>query len=358
MLTTQANSEGWTPNAGDANAGSGKYGACCHEMDLWEANSISAAYTPHVCSVDGPKRCSGTDCGDGDDRYKGLCDKDGCDFNSYRQGNRSFYGPGMKIDTKGKITVITQFVTNDGTDTGTLSEIRRKYVQNGVVIDNSVSTIPGVEGNSITDAYCSAQKTAFGDNNQFADLGGLKTMGAAIGRGMVLALSVWDDHSVNMLWLDSSYPPEKDPEAPGVARGSCSPDSGVPSKIEVDAADSQVIYSNIKFGAIGSTFKSGGAQPPVGSQPPVSSPTAKPTSSPTSKPTTSPTSKPTTSPTSKPTTSPTSKPTSAPTSTPTSSPGTGAALYAQCGGKNWQGPTTCTTGKCTVSNEYYSQCLP
>jgi cellulose 1,4-beta-cellobiosidase len=31
----------------------------------------------------------------------------------------------------------------------------------------------------------------------------------------------------------------------------------------------------------------------------------------------------------------------------------------QCGGKGWSGATTCVTGwTCTVSNEYYSQCLP
>ena len=36
-----------------------------------------------------------------------------------------------------------------------------------------------------------------------------------------------------------------------------------------------------------------------------------------------------------------------------------AALYAQCGGQGWTGATTCVSGAvCTVSNAYYSQCLP
>ncbi|TVY24914.1 Endo-1,4-beta-xylanase D [Lachnellula hyalina] len=36
-----------------------------------------------------------------------------------------------------------------------------------------------------------------------------------------------------------------------------------------------------------------------------------------------------------------------------------AAGYAQCGGVSWQGATTCAAGyTCTVSSEYYSQCLP
>jgi cellulose 1,4-beta-cellobiosidase len=44
-------------------------------MDIWEANLDAAAYTPHPCKVSGPTRCEGTDCGSGDDRYSGMCDK-------------------------------------------------------------------------------------------------------------------------------------------------------------------------------------------------------------------------------------------------------------------------------------------
>ncbi|RWA05487.1 hypothetical protein EKO27_g9616 [Xylaria grammica] len=36
-----------------------------------------------------------------------------------------------------------------------------------------------------------------------------------------------------------------------------------------------------------------------------------------------------------------------------------ASPYAQCGGTNWSGDVVCESGyTCTVSNEYYSQCLP
>ncbi|KAJ3042999.1 hypothetical protein HK097_001848 [Rhizophlyctis rosea] len=38
--------------------------------------------------------------------------------------------------------------------------------------------------------------------------------------------------------------------------------------------------------------------------------------------------------------------------------GSGAALYGQCGGQGWTGPTTCASGTCKVSNQWYSQCLP
>ncbi|KAI0454210.1 glycosyl hydrolase family 61-domain-containing protein [Xylaria acuta] len=43
---------------------------------------------------------------------------------------------------------------------------------------------------------------------------------------------------------------------------------------------------------------------------------------------------------------------------PTPTTGSSAALYGQCGGTNWSGPTTCAQGTCTVLNDYYSQCIP
>ncbi|KAK6525112.1 hypothetical protein TWF694_005260 [Orbilia ellipsospora] len=33
------------------------------------------------------------------------------------------------------------------------------------------------------------------------------------------------------------------------------------------------------------------------------------------------------------------------------------ALYGQCGGSSWTGPTACAQGTCQVQNPYYSQCL-
>lgn len=68
FINGEANSDGWDPSPSDPNAGSGKYGSCCAEFDIWEANKISSAYTSHPCSIDGPTRCQGNDCGDGDNR--------------------------------------------------------------------------------------------------------------------------------------------------------------------------------------------------------------------------------------------------------------------------------------------------
>jgi len=250
-----ANNVGWTPDSNSANSGKGDHGACCNEMDIWEANSVSAAYTPHPCSSTGSTQCTGTACGGADNRYGTVCDPDGCDFNSYRQGQKSFYGKGLTVDTSSKFTIVTQFITSDNTTSGTLSEIRRLYVQNGKVIQNSVNTISGIDSvNSITDKYCTQQKTAFGDTNSFASKGGMAGMSKALKAGMVLVLSIWDDYAANMLWLDSNYPTTKDASTPGVARGTCSTSSGVPADVESSAASASVTYSNIKFGPIGTTY--------------------------------------------------------------------------------------------------------
>jgi cellulose 1,4-beta-cellobiosidase len=57
FIDGEANAEGWKSSGSDS--GTGKYGSCCAEMDIWEANSISEAYTAHPCTMSGPLRCEG-----------------------------------------------------------------------------------------------------------------------------------------------------------------------------------------------------------------------------------------------------------------------------------------------------------
>ncbi|EGG19697.1 glycoside hydrolase family 7 protein [Cavenderia fasciculata] len=257
FISGQANSEGWVPSPNNPNTGAGKHGSCCAEMDLWEANNMANALTPHPCDTSSQSMCEEDDCGGSasSNRYASICDPDGCDFNPYRMGNKTFFGPGLDVDTKSVFTVVTQFVTDDGTETGTLSAIKRLYVQNGQVISQSVSTIPGVTGNEITTDFCTTQKDVFGDPDSFSKHGGLAGMGKALKQGMVLVLSLWDDYFSDMLWLDSSFPVTASIDKPGVSRGPCSTTSGVPTTVESTDADAYVIYSNIKVGPINSTFK-------------------------------------------------------------------------------------------------------
>ncbi|EGG01404.1 family 7 glycoside hydrolase [Melampsora larici-populina 98AG31] len=252
----KANLVDWKPSATDINSGTGSVGSCCYEMDIWEANMAAQAFTAHTCKgLTGPKSCTGAACGDSPaNRYGGICDKDGCDYATYRLGNHDFYGPKKTVDTTKKFTIVTQFITSDGTANGDLTEIRRLYVQDGRVIKNVHSRFPGLrQFDSISDKYCAAEKKLFDDKNDFADKGGLKAMGAAMERGMVLVMSLWDDHTANLLWLQSRYPVNKK-AFPGVARGDCDPASGEPKTVEAAHPDASVEYSNIRFGDIGSTY--------------------------------------------------------------------------------------------------------
>ncbi len=79
-------------------------------------------------------------------------------------------------------------------------------------------------------------------------------MGQALDRGVVLVMSIWDDTSVNMLWLDSDFPLSEDRNKPGVQRGPCSRDSGKPQDIEHKYGSAAVKYMNVKVGPIGSTY--------------------------------------------------------------------------------------------------------
>ncbi|KAH8099888.1 glycoside hydrolase [Cristinia sonorae] len=325
FINGKANVDGWTGDSNSANSGKGTQGACCNEMDIWEANSMATAFTPHPCASSGLAVCTGDGCNGG---TAGLCDPAGCDFNSFRMGDQSFFGIGKTVDSSKPFTVVTQFLTHDNTTTGTLSEIRRLYVQNGKVIQNSKVNIPGMDAfDSITDEFCSQQKTAFEDTNLFANQGGLKQMGASFAKGVVLVLSIWDDYAANMLWLDSQYPTNKAAANPGVTRGACATGSGAPADVEASASNAAVTFSNIKLGPIGSTFKSTGsttgpAQPPP---PPVSSPAA---------------------------------PVSTPPATPTSPPAATQTHFGQCGGIGFTGPTTCAAPfTCSKQNDYYSQCI-
>ena len=128
---------------GGAAAGSGYcdaqcQGYCCNEMDILESNSQATSMTPHPCKGN-------------------SCDKAGCNFNPYAKGDRNFWGPGKTVDSSKPVTVITQFIASGGK----LTQVVRKYIQNGKTINSGTISNCGNEGT----------------------YGGLTGMGAALGRG-------------------------------------------------------------------------------------------------------------------------------------------------------------------------------
>lgn len=193
-------------------------GVCCNEMDIWEANSRSTQIAPHTCSKNSLFGCTGDEC-----KSAGLCDKIGCTDNAYKhRASPDYYGVGLKVDTSKPFTVVTQFPAKNGV----LQAIVRKYVQNGVVIEQPMKNI------TMDQAYCSAQ----GGAEQFNKLGGIAGMGGALSRGMVLAMSIWWDESGGMQWLDSG------------AAGPCNATEGFPSSIQQIQKAPTVTFSQIKWG--------------------------------------------------------------------------------------------------------------
>jgi cellulose 1,4-beta-cellobiosidase len=256
FIDGQANVLDWQTSGADT--GTGQWGSCCAEVDIWEANSMASAYTMHPCSISGAYRCSSAEeCGDNSsgDRFNGVCDKDGCDLNPYRAGVHDFFGKGLQVDTTSKMRVVTQFITDDGTASGELVEVKRFFVQNGQRIEHPMSQIDtlSTQFNSISDSMCSSQKQAFGDINDFGAKGGLAATGDAMEDGMVLVMSLWDDHDVDMLWLDSTYPTDK--TGWGGPRGACSTSSGKPEDVENNSPWSNVTFSSIRIGDIDSTWQ-------------------------------------------------------------------------------------------------------
>lgn len=231
-------------------------GACSNEIDLWEANAYSAAFTLHPCSVPQVYGCgTAQTCGDGSFRYSGVCDKDGGDYNPYRFGIKTLYGKGsqFQVDSSKPFEMVTQFIT----EKGKLVRIKRLYRQDGKTI----------EGGELTDSIIRNFKSTHGETDHYSKLGGLATIEASLRRKHVLVLSVWDDSSpAQMRWLDSTYPVGSTKTAD--VRGPCpvSDDRNVES-LRARFAEASVTYGNIQVRSL------------------TSSPTQAPTKKPTKKPT-------------------------------------------------------------------------
>lgn len=183
----------------------GHQGVGCAEFDFWEANRFSTLVTAHACSTTGQF---------GGKNPSGSCDSNGCGYNTYWD-DKSFYGPGSTVDTTKKFTVVTQFLTNGGS----LSEIKRKYIQNGRTIES-----PG---------WLESKRC---NNSNYS----LAKMGQSFEKGHVIVFALWDSDS-GLAWLDSG------------SAGPCT-DSESASYVEQHYPDATIVFSDIKFGPIDSTY--------------------------------------------------------------------------------------------------------
>jgi cellulose 1,4-beta-cellobiosidase len=173
--------------------------------------------------------------------------------------------------------VTTQFITEDGTDNGQVTQVRQFYTQNGKVIEHPQYNVNGNKHDRITDEFCADWVAETQDGTNFLDKGGMKTISESLETGVVLVMSLWDDHYANMLWLDSTYP--VDSSDPGAFRGTCSTDSGVPKDVESKQGSAKVKFSDIKWGPLGSTTD-GPSPSPTPSPSPSPSPSPTPSDCP------------------------------------------------------------------------------
>lgn len=243
----KANVESWTPSPNIVGLGAGGHGSCCMEVNVFEGNSVSNTLAAHSCDSSTSAICSGDGC-----LSKSPCDAVGCDLNPYRMGNTSFFGPGKVVDTNKLFTVVTQFLTTDRTNSGTLKQVKRFYIQNGVKISTPDSSITGTTGNSLTSSFCAAQKSSFSEADSFSKHGGLEAIGKALAKGMVLAMSLNDGGDDGLEWLDGTFPATATPTADGVKRGPCEK-QGSPASLQTVSPRPVVSFGKIRVGDLGST---------------------------------------------------------------------------------------------------------
>lgn len=160
-------------------------------------------------------------------------------MNPYKMGYPEYYGLDMLVDTRRPFSVVTQFPADAS---GQLTSYKRLYIQDGQVIEPPSVNVSGVEQNTMDDAYCTAQGAG-----KYMDLGATKGMGESMSRGMVLIFSLWWDKSTFMQWLDQT----------SSGGGPCNATEGSPASIASIQPDTQVTFSQVRWGDIGSTFSSG-----------------------------------------------------------------------------------------------------
>jgi cellulose 1,4-beta-cellobiosidase len=118
-------------------------------------------------------------------------------MNAYRQGFPEFFGPGKILDTHRPFTVVTKFREDS---------MRRFYKQDDKILEHPAG--------ELTAHRAAAWAASFGEESRFDAAGGFSAFWAQ--GEYVLVISIWDDPSTNMQWLDGTIG-----SGPGSARGPC-----------------------------------------------------------------------------------------------------------------------------------------
>ena len=244
-------------------------GTFCSEMDIMEANTEAAQVTTHACiDTCGSFTSDEEQCKTG---HTNICDQGGCGLNPFRHGpgstyntetsNDKFYGKGseFQLDSTQKFTVVTQFHTEDNTESGALSSIERFYIQNDKVIElptlyikspTDGTHLGGLVNPSLSKEFCTDTYDRWNGDKDYEPFA---QIGNNMDSGMVLAMSIWyqqetyvdgkpdGGNQTGMSWLDGSNYWGKTTKC-----GSC-------SQTTTDTGEYHVTYSDIRTGDIGTT---------------------------------------------------------------------------------------------------------
>jgi hypothetical protein len=156
----------------------------CNEYDVLEANVAAVGQATHSCTFDD----------------NANCDNWGCSINSRRSGGPKPFGA---IDTTKPFRVTTKFITNDGTDKGTLVAVEQRFHQN-----KKEFQFP-----TITESYCLGLGAG---NPEFPTTGKLEAMSQAFDHGMTMIFSLWGFGNDSMSWLDGGI---NNPDCAAAAQG-------------------------------------------------------------------------------------------------------------------------------------------
>ncbi|KAM7210485.1 Exoglucanase 1 [Rhypophila decipiens] len=254
----EANYDGWKQvNESDwSSPYQGESRACCPEMAVWNSNAHSYQISSHLCPQKEYVACKDRSCdyyipySDDEDRLP-RCDRVGCGYNPFQMGNRDFYGKGKILDTSRNFTVVTRFEQD---------RVNQFFLQDGKKIEPPKPKWDELKDttNGISQDMCTKRADGFGESDFWNKNQGWKGHLELMKTPMVLAVSIDDDDFEWNLFLDSVWPPDQEHEkevVPGVWRGDCPWQDNEPNYVYNNVPYSTVVWSNLRFGPIGSTIK-------------------------------------------------------------------------------------------------------
>jgi cellulose 1,4-beta-cellobiosidase len=101
------------------------------------------------------------------------------------------------MDTSKKLTVVTQFISDNGSQNEILKEVRRSDLQNGNVLETVATIQIGKLYNTIENDSCMNGSV---EDDTYMHLGGYAAFTKSLRMGAILTMSFWTDGS--MRWLD------------------------------------------------------------------------------------------------------------------------------------------------------------